>query len=117
MFENVKQITSPNMVKLHKKIWEVGGIKVQGYFTIGKKSKVCCMGENPGRYTDNMGRNESMAELLMKIWKGPTENRDRPIEKQGFSLSSGEYVPLSCSDVRLDKIVGVSLGNSRYFNS
>ena len=67
--------------------------------------------------TDNMGRNESMAELLMKIWKGPTENRDRPIEKQGFSLSSGEYVPLSCSDVRLDKIVGVNLGNSRYINS
>ena len=49
MFENVKEITSQNMVKLHKKIWEVGGIKVQGYFTIGKKLKVCCMGENPAR--------------------------------------------------------------------
>ena len=64
-----------------------------------------------------MGRNESMAELLMTIWKGPTENRDRPNEKPGFSLSSGMYVPLRSSDVRLDKIVGVNLGNSRYFNS
>ena len=31
-----------------------------------------------------MGRNESMAELLMKNWEEITENRDLPNKKNGF---------------------------------
>ena len=34
--------------------------------------------------TENMGRNESMAELLMSIWEGITENRDLPNRQPGF---------------------------------
>ena len=34
--------------------------------------------------TENMGRNESMAILLMKIWEEITENHDLPNKKPGF---------------------------------
>ena len=34
--------------------------------------------------TENMGRNESMAKLWMKIWEGKRENRDLPNKKTGF---------------------------------
>ena len=67
------------MVKLQGKIWE--GIKVRGNFSVGKKVKV--WGRILGG-TENMGRNESMAKLLMKIWEGITENRDLPNKKPGF---------------------------------
>ena len=42
------------------------------------------MGEKPVGGTENMGRNESMAELLMSIWEGITENRDLPNRQPGF---------------------------------
>ena len=48
------------------------------------------MEEKP-RGTENMGRIESMAKLLMKTWEGITENHDLP-KNRGFPLSSGEYV-------------------------
>ena len=68
------------MVKLHGKIWE--GIKVRGYFSTGKKNKVW---ERILGYTESMGRNEGMAELMMKTWEGTTQNRNLPNEKNwGF---------------------------------
>ena len=53
------------MVKLHGKIWE--GIKVQGYFSMGEQFKVW---ERILGSTENIGRTESMAELLMKTFGG-----------------------------------------------
>ena len=47
------------------------------------------MGET-GRGTESMGRNEGMAELMMKTLEGTTQNRNLPNEKLGFSLISGE---------------------------
>ena len=64
------------MVKLHGKIWE--GIKVQGYFSMGKKVKVW---ERIVGGTENLGGNEGMGKLLMKIWEGITENHDLPNQK------------------------------------
>ena len=78
------------MVKLHGKIWE--GIKVQGNFSIGKKVKV--WGRILGG-TENMGRNESMAILLMKILEGTTENRDLPNKNPGFFIKQRRVLVLS----------------------
>ena len=68
-----------------KPLWE--GIKIQGYFSIGKKVKVW---ERILRGTENMGRNEGMGELLMKISEGITEIMNYQINNQGFSLSRRE---------------------------
>ena len=43
------------------------------------------MEEKP-RGTENMGRIESVAKLLMKTWEGITENHDLPNKKPGFSF-------------------------------
>ena len=42
------------------------------------------MEENPGSGTANIGRNKSMAKLLMKILEGKRENRDLPNNKPDF---------------------------------
>ena len=69
------------MVKLHGKIWE--GIKVRGYFSTGIRNKVWerILGD-----TESMGRNEGMAELMMKTWEGTTQNRNLPNEKNWVFL-------------------------------
>ena len=69
----------------------MGGSKRQGYFPIGRKVEI---GERILRCTENVGRNESLAKLLMKIciWEGIIVNHDLPNKKLGFSLGSGEYV-------------------------
>ena len=67
------------MVKFQGKICE--GIKVEGYFSKSKTVKGWV--RNLGG-TENMGRNESMAQLLMSIWEGITENRDMPSMQPGF---------------------------------
>ena len=66
------------MVKFQGKICE--GIKVEGYFSKSKTVKGWV--RNLGG-TENMGRNESIAELLTKIWLGITENHNLPLKKSG----------------------------------
>ena len=68
-----------SMIKLQDEIWE--GVKVQAYFSIGKKVKLW---ERILGGTENMGRNESMTELLMKKRVGITENHNLPDKKPGF---------------------------------
>ena len=46
------------------------------------------MGDKRG--TENMGRNESMTELLMKKWVGITENHNLPDKKPDFFLQAAE---------------------------
>ena len=67
------------MVKLDEKMCE--GIKVQGYFSIDKKAQVW---ERILGGTENIGRNESLSKLLIKIWEGKRENRDLPNNKLFF---------------------------------
>ena len=69
------------MVKLDEKMWE--GTKVKGYFSIGKTAKVW---ERILGGTENMGTNNSMAKLLMKMWEGKRKNRDLANEKRVFFL-------------------------------
>ena len=76
------------MVKFQGKICE--GIKVEGYFSKSKTVKGWV--RNLGG-TENMGRNESMAELLISIWEGITENRDLPNRQPGFFFRQ-QSVPL-----------------------
>ena len=58
------------MVKLDEKMW--------GIFQYVKKAKVW---ERILGGTENIGRNESLSKLLIKIWEGKRENRDLPNNK------------------------------------
>ena len=49
--------------------------------------------------TENMGRNESMAKLLMKIWEGITENRDLPNKNTGFFFKQRRVTLTYCRNV------------------